>query len=253
MPYSSQNIDALFSLIGELPAHEHQQSSHFEYLKTADSFWPNLIYNFKASPSELNPLLHQMEKEVEQGIIPPVLRIHASEISTESLAQIIKRGYKQSTWTCMSHSLNYIEEEQSSPEFKIVKLTTANQLEDWLKIVELELMRNNLLSRASFEALLADQSCHFYLGYFRQKPVSTALLFEHQNNAGIYLVATDSNHRRKGYGQALTLKCLQEAQAHNCQKVDIQATSLGLSMYQSLGFSPDGLIHVFSLKDFPFR
>ncbi len=253
MPYSSQNIDALFSLIGELPAHEHQQSSHFEYLKTLNSFWPNLIYNFKASPCELDSLLHQMEKEVEQGIIPPVLRVHATEISTESLAQIIKRGYKQSTWTCMSHSLNYIEEEQSSPEFKIVKLTTANQLEDWLKIVELELMRNNLLSRASFEALLADQSCHFYLGYFRQKPVSTALLFEHQNNAGIYLVATDSNHRRKGYGQALTLKCLQEAQAHNCQKVDIQATSLGLSMYQSLGFSPEGLIHVFSLKDFPFR
>jgi ribosomal protein S18 acetylase RimI-like enzyme len=76
----------------------------------------------------------------------------------------------------------------------------------------------------------------WYVGRGGGEVVSTALGVTLGEATGIFNVATPSEHRRRGYGAALTARAVRDGFAAGSKFAFLQSSELGLSVYRSLGF-----------------
>lgn len=242
--YNQSNIEALFSLIGKLPNQICKSTEHFDYIKTQNSFWPNKIYNLKASQNNIDAILNEIEIKIENGFLPKQLMI---ESSNENLEVIKKRGYKQGAWATMWHDVLSVKENHPIENFEIKEISDENMLLVWQNIVETGLMGGESLNPEIFKWLLKNENCFFFLGFYKNEPVASSMLFKHNNVGGIYLVATLNSHRKKGYGSQITNSCILKAKDTNCLEAHLQATELGKSVYLNLGFKESGRVNIFMI------
>lgn len=75
-----------------------------------------------------------------------------------------------------------------------------------------------------------------YVGYVKELPVSTGILFFHEGVVGIYFVSTVPEEQRKGFGKAMMFYLLNRAKESGSPFAVLQATAEGLPLYQNLGF-----------------
>ncbi|MEU3034381.1 GNAT family N-acetyltransferase [Streptomyces griseoaurantiacus] len=68
------------------------------------------------------------------------------------------------------------------------------------------------------------------------RAVGTSLLFDAHGVAGVYLVATAEEHRRRGIGAALTAAALEEGRRRGLHVGTLQASGLGAPVYARMGF-----------------
>ncbi|MEM6265258.1 MAG: GNAT family N-acetyltransferase, partial [Bacteroidota bacterium] len=238
--YSQLNLERLFQLIGRMPHQEYRREDLYEFIQTPVSVWPNQVFNFSASKDQIDGELAHLEELVRQGTIPAQLMLHPSQSHEWVIDHLKNRSYPSQMWTAMVHKLKEAVPQPNALGLQIRQIEHKRELELWLEIVETELMGNQPLDAGIFNRLMKDKSCYFFLGYANDFPVSTAFLFTHENSAGIYLVSTLKSHRKRGIGKVVTQQCLWKAQALECQRVDIQATTPGKKVYKSLGFVSQG-------------
>jgi hypothetical protein len=75
-----------------------------------------------------------------------------------------------------------------------------------------------------------------FLGYEGDIPVCSATLYINEGVVGIYAVATLEQFRGKGYGGAITAHCMSWGQTRGARLAVLQASKMGLPVYQKLGF-----------------
>jgi ribosomal protein S18 acetylase RimI-like enzyme len=75
-----------------------------------------------------------------------------------------------------------------------------------------------------------------YIGFLNGIPVATSALVLDSGVAGIYAVATLPEARRKGIGRLMTVVPLLEARQKGYRVGILQASSMGYSIYRSIGF-----------------
>ena len=81
-----------------------------------------------------------------------------------------------------------------------------------------------------------DSTRRWFLGLLNGKPVSTSLLVLHEDAAGVYMVATLKEARRKGAGFAMTREPLLLARDVGHRVAVIEASEMGFPVYERLGF-----------------
>lgn len=247
MNYSQENIEQLFRLLGSFTNNTYTRLTYFDVVVTYNSAWPNQLLNLNISNSELNHVLNTIEHKAKHGAIPNLLMLNVKD---QTIVNSIKvRQYKSTVWKAMSHNLQLIAAPNELPNFRIELVTNKTDFEKWLAIVETELMGGKPLNYNSFSKLLTNKNCYFFLGILDNEPVATSFLFVNKSNAGVYLVSTKATHRKKGYGNELTKRCLLQAKNLKCNRVDIQATTLGEGVYSKLGFITCGAINVFRVEN----
>jgi ribosomal protein S18 acetylase RimI-like enzyme len=245
--YSQKNIELLFTEIGKLPGQEFVRSEFYDFVKVPNSIWPNQLINLRTNREAAEQLLQNIERKSKEGRIPNLLMCSPVTDDPNLIKAIQAKGYKQSVWTAMTHDLSPIKEMDKVENLRIKQLDSLEEFNLWLEIVERELMLSEKLDNRVFQKLFRLNSCHFFLGYTGTKAVATSMLFRAENSGGVYLVATDKNSRGRRFGSQMTHICLAEAKRLGCKQVDLQATSLGMGVYESLGFKNHGPIHVFRI------
>jgi ribosomal protein S18 acetylase RimI-like enzyme len=75
-----------------------------------------------------------------------------------------------------------------------------------------------------------------FLGLVDNVPVATSVLVATGRTAGIYGVATIPQFRRHGYGEAMTWHAVREGIARGYEMANLQASELGLPIYERMGF-----------------
>jgi GNAT superfamily N-acetyltransferase len=114
-------------------------------------------------------------------------------------------------------------------------------LDDWKSVVE-EVFHVPEQVAALFTAISLNRGYGVaapfrnYIAYFNGRPVATSSLFLSNGVAGIYCVATKKDLRGKGLGRAMTLAPLLEAKRLGFRYAILQASDLGLTVYEKLGF-----------------
>lgn len=76
----------------------------------------------------------------------------------------------------------------------------------------------------------------FFLGRVGNEPVASAMLFVGAGVAGLYGVATVSQHRNRGHATALIRAVLDVASSEGIRTCILHATPMAVSVYRRLGF-----------------
>jgi hypothetical protein len=76
-----------------------------------------------------------------------------------------------------------------------------------------------------------------WVGYAGGKPVTTAATESAAGSVGVYSVATVAEEQGKGYAEAITRHCLEEARrASGLSRTSLQSTSAGYRLYSRMGY-----------------
>jgi GNAT superfamily N-acetyltransferase len=87
------------------------------------------------------------------------------------------------------------------------------------------------------EWLVAQPNVRLFAGSVAGEVVATAALVTTGRVAGIYWVATLAEHRRRGYGEALTWAAVAAGQRAGCTVASLQASVMGKPVYEKMGFA----------------
>lgn len=85
-------------------------------------------------------------------------------------------------------------------------------------------------------AVLTAPGVRCYVGEVDGEAVVTGLGVVIGPNVGVFNVATPPSHRRRGYGAAVTARAVVDGFANGARWAWLQATPVGLSVYEALGF-----------------
>lgn len=142
----------------------------------------------------------------------------------------------------MAIDLWTLPEELSVPAgLRIEEVTTGELLITWLHT----LARSNDFPTAIVDSFLQiyvkrgfvnSPSVRYYLALLDGEPVAVSQLFLSNGVAGVYNVGTIPQVRRRGIGAAITLVPLRVAHALGYRFGVLQASQMGLPVYQRLGF-----------------
>ncbi len=83
---------------------------------------------------------------------------------------------------------------------------------------------------------IADPDMIAVIGSVDAVPVSVALASRSGTTIGIYNVATPAEHRRHGYGEAITWAAIDAGAERGGDHAALQASELGAPVYRSMGF-----------------
>lgn len=75
-----------------------------------------------------------------------------------------------------------------------------------------------------------------FIAYQQDTPVSSGTLLLDEGIAGLYNIATPPAYRQSGFGRAVTLAMMQVAYEKGYSFAGLQASEVGLGVYQRLGF-----------------
>lgn len=133
----------------------------------------------------------------------------------------------------------------SPPELRVVRVRTVEGLGDFAAVNAANWSPPDPLVMQFYgetaQAALAERSpLLFFVGYVEGAAVAACELCLGVDAAGIYNVSTRAACRGRGYGSAVTLEALREAQRREMAAVELQASADGLRIYERLGFRPAG-------------
>jgi GNAT superfamily N-acetyltransferase len=82
----------------------------------------------------------------------------------------------------------------------------------------------------------ADPDVRLFIGSLDGRPVGTAVAIRTGGVSGVYAVGTVPAARRRGVGTALTWAAVEAGRAWGCDTTVLQASEMGLPIYEAMGF-----------------
>jgi ribosomal protein S18 acetylase RimI-like enzyme len=108
--------------------------------------------------------------------------------------------------------------------------------EDWLGIVNGELMTASRIDKGFLEAVSGRAGFDLLLAYREGKPVATGLSYARDGVCGLYMIATRSSFRGRGIGTRITRELIEGAIRSGNRSIVLHATEAGGGIYRRLGF-----------------
>ncbi|MET4614388.1 GNAT superfamily N-acetyltransferase [Rhodococcus sp. PvR044] len=172
-----------------------------------------------------------------------------------NLGELLRaRGVRPSeTELAMTALMTEIPSPAPSAVLTVVTVTNREQLRDYA-----DLMARNWTPPSSavfdyFDAagsaiLSGECASTFVVGYSAGEPVAGAEIHLAAGVAGLYGVVTLEDHRRRGYGTAVTLAAIDHARTEGVDRVVLQASVDGAPVYERIGFIPVGTYTEYALR-----
>jgi len=206
-------------------------NKHFKTITTEDSSWPNFIFDVQLNNNSIPEITETISNRPQLNHI--ILDEKQLEENEDLLTQY---GFiPLAEWACLEFD-NSTTLKQNHNNLTI-KTTSPKDLKDWIGVASSGF---KALSLELFKNLLSSKNTTLYSGYHQNKLIATALLFKHNNTAGIYHVVTHPNYRNKGFGAEIFSFCEQEALKNKADRVIAQSTQEGLNTWIDTGMKQYG-------------
>jgi GNAT superfamily N-acetyltransferase len=132
----------------------------------------------------------------------------------------------------------------------ISPIINRSDLREWMAVIAGE---NWFFEEDYLTAAMVDSGLTMYIGRWEGKAISVAMLFVNAGVAGIYLVNVLSNYWRRGVGRAMTHRLLTDARDLGCSTAVLQASDMGRSLYEKMGFCQICEIEYYSWHNITFN
>ena len=117
-----------------------------------------------------------------------------------------------------------------------IRRITANQLDTAIDMAAEAFESPRSIAETMFSRIAAIPGFAIYEASVDGVPVSTATSWVVDGTVGIFNVATPAEHRRRGYGRAVTERAIRDALEAGADLAWLQASELGATVYRSMGF-----------------
>lgn len=234
---SNQNLAELLKYL-DYVSNVKTHSDSLNIIATAkNSNWPNLI--LLNEPLEgLDIKAWRLFNEFSTIDFTTYTLLTNENISEESIEYLKHLGFVPVTfWTNMiTHHLDPMVIE-SVPEFNIIEINSENklELEDWISIVQDSLFAKKNLDSDLFANAIKGGKVSCFIGKYKGLPISTFMLFK-GTDAGLYMVATRLEYRKKGIGKVMIDYAHAIAKESGYRKVVLQSTREGFPLYTSMKY-----------------
>ncbi len=195
--------------------------------------WFSRVFNLNiAEGEELSEISH-IKKRIEDGAYPKTILIENHTLTSELQSVLLSLGFRKNIEQTMMEmdlkNCNFIDDEYTN----IKVIDKKSDVKEWFKAVsnvfkvfELEL----------YEKLFDDDDIVFLAMYSGDIIVSTTMLFIQGEVAGLHLVGTNSEYRGCGLGSLITKYALKYALERGCKTAVLQASEMGIPIYEKIGF-----------------
>ncbi len=208
--------------------------------------WLNFILNKNIDKQNFDENLIKIKKLISNNELPKKWIIN-SDITNFKYKELKKNNFFPITkWQGMYCFKDKIIENKYNENLNIVKITKQEQLESWLKIANNALNSNGSLTETLFSEILNNPNFYLYLATYKGVAVATSLLYVNNSIAGLYMIATDQNYRKKGFGTAITLYAINEAIKNEIFEFVLHSTKVGNGVYKKIGFADVNSIYIFA-------
>lgn len=121
---------------------------------------------------------------------------------------------------------------------EVHRVRDVNELLSWARTssVGFEMSDPGFLDRLATSQTLGTEGLTCYLGICSGQRVTTCILYESDNVAGIYHVSTVPEFRGRGFGAAVSAFAVREGFQRGCDLSSLQATPMGFPVYLKMGF-----------------
>lgn len=229
------NLYEFYDQIAQIGAIFSEKKDHWSVIRNVPDVWPRIIYGIDSQIIDAQSSILFSEK-VNSGAYPELLI--ANDTNIQQIDPFFrKQGFLPfSAWKGMAISNNEFIAPPNLPEtVRIVRPESPTDIEQWLKIVSIELVAPARLDGSFLESLLASPGIEAFLLKYNGVGVSTILTFSSKNSTGLYLIATEKSAQQQGFAKLLVHQIISQ-----CAKkpIVLHATQKGEALYSKLGFQP---------------
>lgn len=228
------NLTSLWAKVGRAAGH-YINGNGYEISLVQNSEWPNKIWIKQPLTKELLSSLSEEIVSTESNLTFPHWDIYPSEGAEVALLDFTQKSFQ----TGMSLQLNKPFPSSHSLQSKRVSNTTEAKL--WAEIYPQcfgYVIGEEILVRTMNEV-------QYYLFYFNEELVGTAIFYPNEEVAGIHGVGIVPEMRKRGFAEEIMCILLNKAIAAHLPYATLQASELGRGIYKRLGFTED-----FTIKNY---
>ena len=201
-----------------------------EAVNAYPAIWPRTFFGTPSIEQTAAIVPH-----IKDGTLPPRIVMLQPKEPAVLAEKLVTAGFRiMMQWPGMALDLT---DKSFEKDERLIRLVDKKEtLQEWLDIVNSVLFKSEALDIDVLAAMWTSGQFLFYILQDGNEVATTALGYIHNGGLGIYMVATRSAHRRKGFAKKLTLHMLQDAKDRGCRAAYLEASDMGLPMYQQIGF-----------------
>lgn len=231
------NLYEFYDHITQITGIHSENQDHWSMIQNAPGAWPRITYRI-APEIVRQDSSSNFSARVKSGAYPEIL-IAGDENIREVDPFLRSQGfYPFSAWKGMATTRTAIPEPDLPESVEVVKVESAADIEQWIKVVTSQLIAPARLDKILVESLIAQTCFEAFLLKYNGTGVSTILVFKTGHSTGLYLIATEKSAQRQGFARLLVQHILFHETRKSNNPIVLHATPKGEALYSSLGFLP---------------
>lgn len=234
--YIRNNLYEFYSRIGAVCTLNSKKESGWSVVQNTPGYWPNLFYGVD-SDFETEQIQVSFANKIKSGNFPNLL-ITGDQNIQQTDAALRKLGFMPITrWTGMAiEKKGEFVTPEISGDICISKPQTDSELEQWIEIVNEQLLSSEKLNREQLKMILSEPDFDARMLCSNGEVVSTILVFRAAGATGLYFIATKKHAQRRGFASLLIRSVCSEELKSSENPLVLHATKNGEAVYQKIGF-----------------
>ena len=207
------------------------------------------LSNFEHKESE--QLIQRIATKAQKKKIPMFWWVSSSTLPKDLGNHLERQGFVNAgEISAMAIDLDALSSKETSVNLVIKPVNDISTLREWIHVVTVgselpKSISDDLVNLEISMEISQNTNLHRYVGYVDEVPVTSAALLLDLEVAGVYVIATIPEFRRRGFGTKMTLSVLKEAQKNGHHVGVLQSSIMGHSLYQKLGFQEVGKFELY--------
>ncbi|MGH1335318.1 MAG: GNAT family N-acetyltransferase [Aureispira sp.] len=230
-----ENIHNLTMLwkTASLPFSTYVAGPHFDYCYIEDANWPNRVWLHQDIDRTVLEAIKDILPAVPVPLTLPYFDIYKSD--KEALLERFGWTYKfEQTAMFLKPQAKFSQRDG----FELKKVDTEVTAVLWAKLFKEAFGYGISVPTILQNWLILD----YYIAYDQGKAIGTGLLNQTYTTMGIHSIGVPPAHRRRGYADEIMRHLINYAVLNGVPSITLQASSMGKSIYERLGFQEQFLI-----------